>query len=82
MINSSDMNLLYFNLDRTVLRNYYLYDNIKVIYHNSIAFVLYSCAHKKRKPTLTKSEKKIFKLVSTTPAIANTLRNTMKSQII
>jgi hypothetical protein len=39
MINSSDMNLLYFNLDRTVLRNPLLFVNdIKVIYHNSIAY--------------------------------------------
>jgi hypothetical protein len=74
MINSSDMNLLYFNLDgQYYVIRYYLYDNIKVIYHNSIAYiVLYSCTHK-RKPTLTKKRKKIFKLVLTTPAIANTL---------
>jgi hypothetical protein len=48
MINSSDMNLLYFNLDRTVLRNCYLYDNIKVIYHNSYYYLYYILALTKK----------------------------------
>jgi uncharacterized membrane protein len=59
MINSSDMNLFYISIlmGQYYVIRYYLYDNIKVIYHNSIALiVLYSFT--KRKPTLTKSEKK------------------------
>jgi hypothetical protein len=77
MINSSDMNLyISILMGQYYVIRYYLYDNIKVIYHNSIAYNCTILALTKRKPTLTKSEKKIFKLFLTTPAI-NTLRNTM-----
>jgi hypothetical protein len=49
MINSSDMNLLYFNLDgQYYVIRYYLYDNIKVIYHNSIAWLYYILALTKK----------------------------------
>jgi hypothetical protein len=52
MINSSDMNLFYFNLDgQYYVIRYYLYDNIKVIYHNSIAYNCTIFLHSQKKET-------------------------------
>jgi hypothetical protein len=61
MINSSDMNLfISILIGQYYVIRYYLYDNIKVIYHNSIA---YNCTiflrSQKKKPTLTKAKENI-----------------------
>jgi hypothetical protein len=49
MINSSDMNLFYISIlmGQYYVIRYYLYDNIKVIYHNSIAYNCTIFFHKK-----------------------------------